>query len=194
MTAPAEPGQWLLLSHVLGRLEHDSEISAEMRRLMDKIADGRLRIRYFNADDPILYAPVAEKGPHPRTGHRYEKLPEEFFLSGTPNWKFSMVTLGERTIHQIEVFFPDFDASGNARDEPNRTGAPGRPTSKHLIEDEAKRRLDSGAPCCTLKTFAAELAIWLRHIHPKAPKMTPRTVENAVRDLWQRRNENPTKL
>jgi hypothetical protein len=202
MSAP-ETGQWLLLSKILGRLP-DAQIDAEMHRLMDKIADGRLRIRYFNADDKQTW---------PRTGHRYEKLPEEFFLSGKPNWKFSMVTLGERTIHQIEVFFPDSDASENARDEPMiapyQSGGQGRPTVKHFViaeavsaplarrkqkgprssktenEDEGKRLLDSDGVYSTFEAFVEDVHRSVKHL----PSTKLGTIREHLRPIWkQRRN------
>jgi hypothetical protein len=130
---------WILISKILGRLKTDSEIDSEMRRLMGKIADGQLRIRYFNADDQMTW---------PRTGHRYDPLPDEFFRSGEPKWKFSMVTFNERTIHQIEIFVPTVDsaepepvppAADQTAAAPEPYHGPGRPPQEDKIQVEARR-------------------------------------------------------
>jgi hypothetical protein len=71
------------------------------------------------------------------------------------------------------------------------TGAPGRPTSKHLVVAEAARRIAAGGYPKTLAEFSRQLAEWLQTTEELAAPMTPRTIENAVRDLW---NERPTKF
>jgi hypothetical protein len=65
-----------------------------------------------------------------------------------------------------------------------KTGAPGRPTSKHLVEQEAKRRLDAGEIPKTLAEFSRQLAEWHRTTHPSAPQMVAHTIENSIRGMW----------
>jgi hypothetical protein len=62
------------------------------------------------------------------------------------------------------------------------TGAPGRPTSMHLVHPEHQRRLDARQAEQTLSAEAAALAAWLKKTHPNAPPLTVKTIENNIRD------------
>ena len=66
-----------------------------------------------------------------------------------------------------------------------RTGTPGRPTSKQLVEAEMKRRAAAGLMRTSLKAEAEELATWLQETHPLAPRMGPKTMQNALRALYR---------
>ena len=64
---------------------------------------------------------------------------------------------------------------------PSRSGAPGRPTSRHLVEQQAERRRESGE---VLKSVSAEgeaLAQWLTKSYPAHPQMTGGTIANCIR-------------
>jgi hypothetical protein len=76
-------------------------------------------------------------------------------------------------------------------DEVLRTGAPGRPTSRHLVEAEAQRRLDAGDYPETLTEFSRQLAEWLKAEHPEAPPMGPSAIANCIRRRWHERNNPP---
>jgi hypothetical protein len=71
------------------------------------------------------------------------------------------------------------------------TGAPGRPTSMHLIRVEHRRRLDAGEAHESLAEEAKHLATWLAQQHPAAPQPTTKTVENAIREAHRRRATRP---
>jgi hypothetical protein len=60
------------------------------------------------------------------------------------------------------------------------SGAPGRPTSMHLIEAELDRRIMAGATFSSIASAAAELAHWLAQTHPNAPKATPKAIKNRL--------------
>ena len=64
------------------------------------------------------------------------------------------------------------------------TGLPGRPTSKHFLMPEARRRLEAEDHAKTLSAFSKELAAWLEFTKPLAAQPKPRTIENAIRDLF----------
>ena len=68
----------------------------------------------------------------------------------------------------------------------SRTGFPGRPTStpKHFIMVEAQRQFDAEDLPKTITAFSKELAEWWKLAHPSAAQPTPRSIENAIRDLW----------
>jgi hypothetical protein len=71
------------------------------------------------------------------------------------------------------------------------TGMPGRPTSKHLVLEIARRRLDAGDYPSKLSMFSRELADALRNEEPDAAPMTAKTVANAIRQLWNEHQKPP---
>jgi hypothetical protein len=66
--------------------------------------------------------------------------------------------------------------------------APGRPSSRDLVRQEVKRRLDAGNTS-HLGVLGHNLSEWLANEHPAAPQMSPRVVENNIRDLWQQKSK-----
>jgi hypothetical protein len=62
-----------------------------------------------------------------------------------------------------------------------RTGAPGRPSSSHLVEAELDRRISSGTRSGSAAKEAESLADWLKSTHPKLPPMTKKTILNRFR-------------
>jgi len=62
-----------------------------------------------------------------------------------------------------------------------RPGTPGRPTSRHIVELEFRRRAASGEVEPRLGLEAEALRKWLRHQHPKAPPLTKKAIENFLR-------------
>jgi hypothetical protein len=66
-----------------------------------------------------------------------------------------------------------------------RTGAAGRPTSKHLVTVEAQRRLDRADYPESLAVFSKQLAAWLKDSEPGAAPMTSKTIQNNLRELWR---------
>ena len=60
------------------------------------------------------------------------------------------------------------------------TGAPGRPSSMPLVENEFQQRADKGLTCPTLKGESKFLAEWIKRI-PNAPSPTPKTIANRLR-------------
>jgi hypothetical protein len=74
---------------------------------------------------------------------------------------------------------------------PVKTGAPGRPSSMHFIDDELARRAAEGRLLDTLKSEASALVAWLKESHPSAPRPAPISVENHIRKIY--RQLKPTK-
>ncbi len=56
------------------------------------------------------------------------------------------------------------------------------------IEREAYRRITAGEAPETLGELAEQIMGWLREAHPDSPA-TLKTVEEEIRDTWQRRHE-----
>jgi hypothetical protein len=63
----------------------------------------------------------------------------------------------------------------------HQTGAPGRPTSMHLVEAEYRARSDRGEAKTSIGAEAEWLAEWLQKKHPDAPQLTPKTIANRLR-------------
>lgn len=70
---------------------------------------------------------------------------------------------------------------------PERTGAPGRPTSMHLVTDEYHARWERGDVLDSIGEEAEALSCWLTKTHPTAPKLTAKTIANSLRSEHRRR-------
>jgi hypothetical protein len=69
----------------------------------------------------------------------------------------------------------------------HRTGAPGRPSAMHFVEEEHRARWQRGEAQTKIGVEAAALANWLRAEHPHAPPLTPKSIANRLRDEHRRR-------
>jgi hypothetical protein len=65
-----------------------------------------------------------------------------------------------------------------------QTGAPGRPTSMHLVKAEFEARGSRGEVCATLNEEARFLAGWLQRTHPANPIAQPKSIANAIRATY----------
>ncbi len=120
------------------------------------------------------------------------------FKSQLPNFRMDW-----RDVHldreQFELLLRDMGVSIQQSlntDAPGKrkiltTGMPGRPTSKHLILEMAQSRLNAGRYPPTLTEFSKQLAQALPIAEPGAPPVTPKTVSNAIRELWRARQKRP---
>jgi hypothetical protein len=75
--------------------------------------------------------------------------------------------------------------------EAYRSGAPGRPSSKHLVKMEFEARHQRGETAKSVKSEAVALANWLGVTHPSAPQMTRKTIENQIRAAFRHRAAGP---
>ena len=80
-----------------------------------------------------------------------------------------------------------FNTARPADVTPLETGAPGRPTSMHLVEQEYRARRARGEAQTGINAEAEALAEWLRTEHPDAPQLTPKTIANRLRHEHRRR-------
>jgi hypothetical protein len=67
----------------------------------------------------------------------------------------------------------------------DKTGAAGRPSSRHLVEAEFKRRKASGDQASSLGDEARFLADWLKKSHPELAPMKATSIENTIRGLYR---------
>ena len=65
------------------------------------------------------------------------------------------------------------------------TGAPGRPSSMHLIKPEFQRRVENGTIEESLNKESKALVAWLTTTHPTMPPLTPKTVANNLREEYR---------
>jgi hypothetical protein len=77
-----------------------------------------------------------------------------------------------------------------SRDDIDKTGAPGRPSAMHLIEQEFDRRDRLGLVEGSLKREGDFLAEWLTQNHPDQPPTTSKTIQNRLRDKHRDRARN----
>jgi len=96
-------------------------------------------------------------------------------------WTHLMVEKGD-----VRARWPFF-VSETDNEADLRSGMPGRPAkSRHLIEDEFRRRAAAGELADSLVLEAEGLLDWLRSAHPKYPRPSARTIENYIRDEYRR--------
>jgi hypothetical protein len=89
--------------------------------------------------------------------------------------------------HWVEVLRDDVALVWPGPVTTYKTGSPGRPSSKHLIVLEANRRIRTGEVPKSLAAFARSLSEWLKTTHPTAAEMKQKTIENRVRETWNKR-------
>jgi len=61
------------------------------------------------------------------------------------------------------------------------TGAPGRPSSMHLVEAEYRARWHRGEAEASIGAEAKTLAEWLQNKHPHVPRLRPKSIANRLR-------------
>jgi hypothetical protein len=70
-------------------------------------------------------------------------------------------------------------------EKPPHTGAPGRPSSMHLIEQEFVRRRNAKTLEPSLQREGDALAAWLASTHPELPPATSKTIRNRLRKSYR---------
>jgi hypothetical protein len=70
---------------------------------------------------------------------------------------------------------------------PLGTGAPGRPTSMHLVEEEHRARRARGDANSKIGAEAEYLSTWLANAHPTMPRATAKTIRNRLSSEYRRR-------
>ena len=70
-----------------------------------------------------------------------------------------------------------------------RTGAPGRPSSMHLVEAEFSARCERNVVAASLTAEADLLVAWLKNEHPSVPPLTAKTIKNKLRAAYRNFSE-----
>jgi hypothetical protein len=145
-------------------------------KVMAKLLSGQLLGTGMRSGAPLAAAP--------------EKIHPDVWRILVPDFNASSARLptGE-LILGIRVFPGPFGNAAAAapvgNQETLRTGFAGRPSSRHLLEAEMKRRAKVGDLKSSLREEARELADWLRLMHPKFPPATANTIRNSLADLYR---------
>ena len=108
---------------------------------------------------------------------------DALFVQHTAKWKRIMAAKAD--VAREWPFNLNSDAHGPIESAAIRTGAPGRPTSMHLVKAEHAGRWDRGDVENTVKAQAEALSSWLSNAHPLAPPLTAKTIENGIRDDYR---------
>jgi hypothetical protein len=74
-----------------------------------------------------------------------------------------------------------------------RSGAPGRPSSMHLVRNEYFARRGRGEATCGIVRVSKELLMWLQETHPETPPLTAKTIMNNLRAEHRQRGTNARK-
>lgn len=90
---------------------------------------------------------------------------------------------GLRRWSAVQVMPSDADAVETSA--PLFSGAPGRPSSMHLIKREIRRRAKLGLLESSLNLESEALAIWLEEAYPEAHPTAPKTIQNRLRYLYR---------
>ena len=64
--------------------------------------------------------------------------------------------------------------------DPYKTGGAGKPTVKHLVESEMRRRAEHGEMLPILTEESKALSAWAAEKHPNGPRITPKTIRNSL--------------
>ena len=83
----------------------------------------------------------------------------------------------------VLAFWAPLDAS-STQEPAVRSGLPGRPTSKHLVEQEFERRIKAGEVAPSLQAEATYLKDWLEKNHPDAPSSGLSAIQNNIRERY----------
>jgi hypothetical protein len=67
-------------------------------------------------------------------------------------------------------------------------GAPRQRMVRRILQEEAYRRITAGDVAETLSEFAAELSAWFRDAYPGTRALQEASIEEAIRDTWDRRH------
>ncbi len=134
-------------------------------------------------------------------GRDFEPLASQLFLDGSARLSlFDRLDLSPRDgaragrrfekvrfkTSEIAALRDDSSAvEGESPFDPYTTGAPGRPTSAHLIEAEFERRAEAGERQARLRAEAKTLEGWLQQAHPRAPRLSWKTIENHIRERFR---------
>jgi len=96
-------------------------------------------------------------------------------LEGPAGPLWHMLQVRKADVAAYWPFRPERESGSDSRPH-MRSGAPGRPTSMHLVEAEFERRRSAGSLEPTVTLEAERLSDWLRVAHPQVPQLKPKSI------------------
>lgn len=189
--------QWIATQG--GRRQFDPEDAPvwedAFRQLLDAIASGHVHVTGIRAGvrekiDGHVFASINIDYPYGQTPLSLI-LGEELYLSSCPylddeHWhrgfNDSLQDRNGARWLKLMVLKSDIVKIWPFDSDPVRTGAPGRPTSIHLVQAEHRSRIDAGLAEDSVTREAAYLADWLSKTYPAVPQIKAKTVANNIRD------------
>jgi hypothetical protein len=73
--------------------------------------------------------------------------------------------------------------------EQSRSGAPGRPSSMHLVEIEFRARCERNEVSASVTKEAELLADWLQGKHPSEPRLKAKTIKNKLSSAYRQHKD-----
>lgn len=119
-----------------------------------------------------------KEGEAPYAEYAHDPIYSKHARAPLPSWD----TIRIEASKVIELWPHPDAARRTAGDEMPRTGAPGRPSSMHLVLNEARRRRETGKAALTVSQEALALLDWFKSAHPGHPPPGAKTIENRIRD------------
>jgi hypothetical protein len=130
---------------------------------------------------------VIERGPFTRADIHFHSDQIYFPGQDEPVWE------PKPELNHLEAWIAEYEAqqpqlasrradSGAGVPDPYRNGFPGRPSIRHLIDAEFRRRAGAGEMLPGVGKEAQVLYEWAAANHPKAQLPTPGAIENLIRD------------
>lgn len=128
-------------------------------------------------DNPVTFDWLNSRAVSPRGYRRPTRNAEAQYYPRTEYYRV------EVRVDDFLALWPEARMSENSApgSDTSRSGAPGRPTSKHLVECELDRREAKGERRGTIDEWSKTLSDWLRTTHPTMPPMQPATIRNQLR-------------
>ena len=166
--------------------DEQSPATAKLNELLKRLRDAAYAAR-------IKFRAIKE-GEDPANGYK-DIDPLYFYVKPFFNWSQDVIFQDNQSatvwyfVHldreQFASFLKDMDLEVKHEEGADeRTGVPGRPSSIHLLLPEARRRLDAGQVPKSITVFSRELADWFKINYPRKMPLKPRSIENALRELW----------
>jgi hypothetical protein len=97
------------------------------------------------------------------------------------NLDFARLTTTNLRIRGLREILEAHQNGADASSRAEKTGAPGRPSSMHLVEAKAEQRRKTRQTVRVLADEAAALCEWFKAAHPAKPAPAPKTVKNRIR-------------
>ena len=159
-----------------------TECGRRLKRLFTALRSKRGKVHHPPIGDPItqlVLGVFSRDAPEAKAREALQKL------------RAMVVDYNElRVVAPIELADAS-TATDTPKLDPYRTGLPGRPTIKHKILEEFRKRVEMKTFDLKLTSEAEELRKWAEKEHPDAPRPTLGTIENLIRDEHRRAKTLP---